>query len=297
MTIKQLEYFSAVAKLLSFSKAAEQLYISQSALSRSIVALENELNIPLFFRDRHSVSLTAAGAVLLSRLPKLSVELTEIIAETQQANTKLLGSMRLGIQNGMVLPDSLYDTLSQLCRAGSELEILPVCMDAEAIYESINEKKIDAVYSCEDLVPEGYYFDRVLLDEQPACIAYNREKFSFENPSDSLADYRNISFMLCGGEGSVSVQRFKSLCLANGFYPKTTLVKDSATQFFCIEIGLGIGVFPAGHKIFEHPKMSRIVLGDVPLFSCELQWPAKAANPAISHFVEAVRKRLPQTFS
>ena len=43
MTFKQLEYFMEVARQLSFSRAAEALYVSQSALSRSISALEDEL--------------------------------------------------------------------------------------------------------------------------------------------------------------------------------------------------------------------------------------------------------------
>ena len=291
MTIKQLEYFSAVAKLLSFSKAAEQLYISQSALSRSIVSLEQEMNTVLFDRDRHKVTLTPSGMILMARLPKLSIELTEIIAEAQQAHVGLLGSMRLAIQNGLAMPDALYETVLELCSPDAAMDIMPVCLDAEDVQASIGEAKVDMIYTCEDLVPAGLYCETMELLSDDACVAYNDRKFDFGTMECGLLDFRNNNFIQCGTESSVSVQRFKNLCLASGFYPKITQVKDSATQFFCIEMGIGIGVFPSHHKIFEHPKVGKIKLTDVPPFRCSLQWPVRSANPVIALFADAVQQR------
>ena len=62
MELRQLKYFSAVAKQLSFTKAAATLFVSQSAISQQISALESELGIQLLVRDKHAVSLTQAGA-------------------------------------------------------------------------------------------------------------------------------------------------------------------------------------------------------------------------------------------
>lgn len=65
MELKQLHYFLTVAEHLSFSRAAEALYISQPALSYQIAELERELGAPLFIRDRREVSLSPAGAALV----------------------------------------------------------------------------------------------------------------------------------------------------------------------------------------------------------------------------------------
>lgn len=51
MDFKKLRYFSEVARLKSFSKAAQVLYVSQTAVSQQIAAMEAELGVELFYRD------------------------------------------------------------------------------------------------------------------------------------------------------------------------------------------------------------------------------------------------------
>lgn len=60
----KLKYFISVARHLSFTKAAEDCHVTQSTMSKQISALERELNVELFYRDKRSVLLTAAGANL-----------------------------------------------------------------------------------------------------------------------------------------------------------------------------------------------------------------------------------------
>lgn len=54
MTLTNIKYFITTAECLSFSKAAEQLFITQPALSRQIIAMEKELNVLLFIRHKKS---------------------------------------------------------------------------------------------------------------------------------------------------------------------------------------------------------------------------------------------------
>ncbi len=58
MELSQLQYFCKVAELEHFTKASDELHISQPALSKAILNLENELGIPLFERKKRNVYLT-----------------------------------------------------------------------------------------------------------------------------------------------------------------------------------------------------------------------------------------------
>ena len=79
-----------MAKYKSFSEAARKLYISHSTTSRTVSALEKELDVKLFERNNHIVALTPAGQVMLEEAEKLlramdeSVERVKAAAEEKQ---------------------------------------------------------------------------------------------------------------------------------------------------------------------------------------------------------------------
>src|SRR5215813_6154419 len=74
MEMSQLRTFRAVAETLNFTRAAERLNLTQSAVSHQIKALEEELGEPLFIRAKRGVKLSQAGKIALEHAGRISEE-------------------------------------------------------------------------------------------------------------------------------------------------------------------------------------------------------------------------------
>ncbi len=113
MDLDQLRYFLRVAQRGSFTKAAEELEVSQSALSRSIQRLEDELGQPVFERQTRNLVLTEAGSLLQSRAQQVFSILEDTKAEiTDDGQT---GRIRIGAIP-TIAPYLLPKVLQQFCK-------------------------------------------------------------------------------------------------------------------------------------------------------------------------------------
>ena len=96
MEWEQLEYFQTLARIQHVTKAAETLSITQPALSRSIVRLENHLGVPLFDRQGRSIKLNKYGEIFLKTVDSMIREYTEGKEEIQSLLKPDQGEVSLG---------------------------------------------------------------------------------------------------------------------------------------------------------------------------------------------------------
>ena len=104
MNLKQLEYFVSVAETLNFTKAAKKCFISQTAMTQQIRALEEGIGAALFIRDKHHVELTPAGRVFMN-------EARVILARAEEA-VKLA---RSAAEFPAPLPSALSEDTNKVC--------------------------------------------------------------------------------------------------------------------------------------------------------------------------------------
>ena len=81
MEIRQIQYFLSIVETGSFSAAADEHYISQSSLSKKIIALEKEMGVPIFDRSKRKVSLTEAGEAFLEHARRINVAYKAMVAD------------------------------------------------------------------------------------------------------------------------------------------------------------------------------------------------------------------------
>lgn len=116
MDLKQLEYIVKIAEVNSITKAAEQLYITQSALNQQLLKLENELGTQLFHRSKNAFRLTEAGNVYVSyakRILQLKHEAYGILNDMADNKT---GHLRVGLtpERGLQMFVAVYPKFYKL---------------------------------------------------------------------------------------------------------------------------------------------------------------------------------------
>lgn len=108
MELRQLRYFTAIAKHGTFSKAAEQVFVAQSALSHQLAQLEEELGARLFHRSRRGVELTEAGRVFLAHATAILRQVDDAKASVRNVDGDPSGKVVFGVphsaSNALALP-------------------------------------------------------------------------------------------------------------------------------------------------------------------------------------------------
>lgn len=101
MELRQLQYFLTVAEEKSFAKASKKAFISQQALSKSIMSLEQELGITLFDRGPHGVTLTDAGQLLFRHAYSISYYVANAEKEIKNFRNPENARVNLGVARGI----------------------------------------------------------------------------------------------------------------------------------------------------------------------------------------------------
>ena len=97
MELRQLRYFAKAAELLNFSDAAKALNIAQSSLSQQVRQLEEELNVQLFIRNSHSISLTEAGEEMLPFALQTIHDAETCVDRIHDLKNLSAGSLNIGV--------------------------------------------------------------------------------------------------------------------------------------------------------------------------------------------------------
>ena len=114
MNIHRLKYFVSLAENLNFTKAAEECFIAQAAMSRQIAALEQELNVNLFKRNTRSVELTEAGQDFYWRARKILADYALAVESVQNIATQGDYILHLGV--GPYESELIFPVLQEFMR-------------------------------------------------------------------------------------------------------------------------------------------------------------------------------------
>jgi DNA-binding transcriptional LysR family regulator len=144
VTLVQLRHLIALAERGSFSKAAQAVYVTQPALSRSIRALEDELGMPLFDRVGRRIELTSFGREALERARELVLEAAELRDSGRRMSQGQGGILRIGMGSG---PGAMLMTplLMHMATQQPKVRVAVARGGTELLTQALRARSLDAL--------------------------------------------------------------------------------------------------------------------------------------------------------
>jgi LysR family hydrogen peroxide-inducible transcriptional activator len=143
-TIKQLTYFLALTDTEHFGRAAEQCFVSQSAFSNAIQALEATLGSQLVDRTNRNVTITATGQEVAVQARLVLRDLESLVEIARGEDEPLTGELRLGVIP-TIAPFLLPAALPRLRKTYPSLELLLAEDQTDRVYRRLMEGELDVL--------------------------------------------------------------------------------------------------------------------------------------------------------
>nr|WP_296264933.1 LysR family transcriptional regulator [uncultured Merdimonas sp.] len=194
MLFRQMKYFVAVVECNSFTEAARQCYISQSAVSQQIRALEEELGVELIHRENRRFSLTPAGEYFYNQSKGLLSEVEDIRRETIRIGQDAELQLRIGYLR-CYSGQELHQAVAEFSRIYPEVAISIVNGTHEELYDLLRFGGVDLILNDQRRAFSDQYANYQLL--RCGCYA----EISARNPISSqesveLEELKHISCIL-----------------------------------------------------------------------------------------------------
>lgn len=241
MDIKQMQYLIEVARLKSFTKAAEALYITQPTISKMVKGLEEELGVSLFDRIGKRIELTDAGQLIVTKAQQIVAEYQNMAAELDDLRNMKRGHLRIGLPP-MVGASFFPNVIGKFHERYPDITIQLFEDGAKKVEHDVVEGLLDAGVAVLPTLQEGlasfpFVEERLLLVLPLSHRLSQRDQVHLQELSEE-------DFVLFRQDFTLH-DRIIATCTQLGFQPR--IVYESSQWDLISEmvaVGLGITLLP-----------------------------------------------------
>ncbi len=287
MELRHLRTIEAVARHRSLTKAGEELFLTQSAVSQQIRRLELELGVDVFRRTSRSVELTAEGRVILGYAERVLAEVDGLHLELEELTGLLSGQLRIG----GVYPTGPYDLFAMLAdfRAAYPGVAIHMVEDTQDdVLAALRADDLDCAFTALDPDALGNEFAATLLWEDEIVAALP--------PGHALAARTQVTFpelaaedLIAYRENSALRRRLERTMAERGLEPRNAFIcTEMAAVRGLASKGLGVAVIPRSVAELPGPEIELRPIGPE-----RLTWPialvwraARRQTPAGTAFLK-----------
>ena len=258
MDILQIQYFLSIVETGSFSAAADEQFISQSSISKKIIALEKELGIPLFDRSKRKVFLTYAGEVFLEHARKINVAYKAMIVDLDgyKSDTDFFSIAAIpviaqyGITTYIAQFKDVYPSIHFTLEEIDGLNILP----------ALEERRFDLAFTRHNFLDNEKFISLELSKDKLLVVVSNKNRHATRSRI-SIKELSDDNFIVFDKVTDLH-KLIMEECKKAGYDPMIFYSSHRKVSVFAL-VGANIGLALMPSKIYEyhrHPDVLSIPL-------------------------------------
>ena len=295
MEIRQLRYFIAVADTLNFSRAAESVYLSQSALSRQIMDLEKEVGLPLLRRSTRLVELTEAGKALqksakelISRWEKMLPEVRNQVAEAAQALSLTIGVDARALANP-VRRHRFLGTIYEMRRSYPGLRVLLRNRDYQELMKGLSDGTLDCALVLDRELEQKSDFQQEAYGQEEMVLVFRSE--NAHRAGDHAHVIMNRGLILVDKEPQ-GLYHIIHMLSDLRLEPQIRFCESLEDMTMTVETGESAAILPESVvEKLHNPELQTLHLpSDHAKLTLSMIWSKNQANPLIPELRERLRQ-------
>lgn len=266
-TLRQLQVFEKVASHLNYSRAAEELYLSQPAVSMQIKQLEGHIGLPLFEQMGKKIFLTEAGCELFHYSRSISQQLAEMEALFDEMKGLGQGKLTLSVVN-----TANYFTpqlLAKFCQQHPNINVILQVANRDAVLKQLADNSTDLAIMGRP--PEGVDVSAESFLENPLVV--------IAAPDHPLARLKRVKFAQLAQEkflsrepGSGTRSAMERIFAQHHIQPRISMEMETNEAIKqAVQAGMGLGIL-SQHSIELELETKRLVMLNVEHFPLLRHW-------------------------
>lgn len=244
--LRHLRYFIAVAEDLNFRRAAERIHIDQTALSRTIRDLEDQLGVQLFVRAPRKLDLTPAGRRLVKEARKVFIRVERAQRAVLETNARFRAPLRIGVADGIAQP-KLSECFNRWRNIAPEVPLDLAEMRTRELVAAIWNEEIDVGFSFG--IPDDEVIAQTPAWHYRLMAVLPRSHELAAQPVIALPDLLAFPLLSCSEERLPGLF-MQMRAIVREYTEQVTLASDAHTlsgYVTRIAAGMGVGLADAGH--------------------------------------------------
>ena len=289
LKLEALEQFVAVARTRNFTRAAEELHLSQSALSRSIQKLEEQLGQPVFERKPREVLLTDLGTLLLKRATDILKLVEDTFSELSEAGRR--GRIRLGVIP-TIAPYFLPGLLSRFSQEHPDIGVLVQEDTTEELIRRCSHGDIDLAILALPVIAKYIEVEALFEEELLLVVASGHPLEKVRNITAASVDAYPFVML---SEAHCLAENISSFCRKNAIQPVTVeRTSQITTVQELVAMNHGISVLPEMARRIDGSgrRVYRSFRGEKPVRTVAMMWnPYRYQSQALLALMDHLRRQ------